>query len=118
MSGIGLESFLPAPSGDAPPADRGNARAARTRSAIVAACRSFMRAGQFRPPLQSCCLQAGRSIRIGFQTFGSVEALLLEAADDPPTRDAIAERVLGDARAALPPETLQRLVRAVVTGRG
>ena len=48
--------------------------------------------------------------------FGKVEALHLEAADDPSTVDAIVERVLGCERAALSAETLQRLVRALVTG--
>lgn len=112
MTGIGLESFPPAPRRAA----RRNARGARTRVAIVEACRSFMQAGQLRPPMEACCLRAGRSIRIGFQTFRFVVSLHLEAIDDPPTRDAIAERVLGDARSALPAETLDRMVRALVTG--
>jgi len=125
MSGIGLESFPPReprpeprPDGRHPDGRRAGwtARSARTRAVIVAACRTFMQAGQFRPPLQACCSQAGRSISTGFQAFGPVEVLHLEAADDPSTRDAIVERVLGCERAALSAETLDRLVRALVTG--
>jgi len=92
------------------------ARSARTRAAIVAACRGFMQAGLFRPPLQPCCRQAGRSVCIGYKTFGSVEALRLEAADDRVTRDAIVERVVGCERTALSDETLERIARAFVTG--
>jgi hypothetical protein len=93
-------------------------RKARTRTAIVLACRSFMQAGQFLPPLQACCDRAGRSSRAGYRAFGSVEALRLEAADDPPTRQAIVERVLGCECCALSAETLDRLVRTLVTGAG
>ncbi|HEY4894418.1 MAG TPA: hypothetical protein VII10_22090 [Reyranella sp.] len=96
----------------------GDRRKPRTRAAIVGACRAFMRAGRFRPPLEACCEQANRSARAAFQAFGSVEALRLEAADDPSTRDAIVERVLGCERAALSAETRDRLVRALVTGAG
>jgi DNA-binding transcriptional regulator YdaS (Cro superfamily) len=91
-------------------------RSARTRAAIVAACRCFMRAGLFRPSLEACCRQAERSVAIGYKTFGSVETLRLEAADDHATRDAIVERVIGCERAALSDETLQRIVRAFVAG--
>jgi hypothetical protein len=111
MSGAALERFPPSGA----PAPR-EGRKARTRAAIVLACRSFMQAGQFRPPLQACCARAQRSIRDGFRAFGGVEALRLEAADDPSIRDAIVERVLGCERIALSAETQQRLVRALVTG--
>jgi hypothetical protein len=111
QGGIAVECF-PRPGAAA----RHEGRKARTRAAIVAACRAFMQAGEFRPPMQACCDRAARSIRTGFQAFGSVEVLHLEAADDRSTRDAIIERVLGCERAALPAETLQRLVRAFVTG--
>jgi len=107
---VGLESF--------PPRDRHRERSALTRAVLLAACRSFMKAGEFRPPMQACCLRAARSMQTGYQIFRTVEAFHLEAADDPPTLDAIVERVVGDERAALPAETLCRLVRAVVTGRG
>jgi hypothetical protein len=113
MGGIAIECF---PRPDA--AARGENRKVRTRAAIVAACRSLMQAGQFLPPLQACCDRAERSIRAGFRAFGSVEALRLEAADDPPTRQAIVERVLGGEGGALSAETLDRLVRALVTGAG
>jgi hypothetical protein len=113
MSSIIVECF---PRPDA--AARGEGRKARTRAAIVSACRAFMRAGRFRPPLQACCEQAGRSIRAGFEAFGSVEVLRLEAADDQPTRAAIVARVLGCECGALSAETLDRLVRALVTGAG
>lgn len=111
---IRIETFPPAPAG--PRRDGRNERARRTRAAIVAACRAFMQAGELRPPMQACCRAAGRSIRIGFQSFKTVEGLHLEAADDPPTRDAIVERVLGEGSDALPPELLARVVRALVTG--
>jgi AcrR family transcriptional regulator len=113
MSGIASERF---PRRD-PPARR-ETRKARTRAAILLACRAFMRAGRFQPPLEACCEQAGRSSRAAYRAFGSVEALLLEAADDQPTRAAIVERVLGCERTALSAETLDRLVRALVTGAG
>jgi hypothetical protein len=113
MSGIVAECF---PRPDAPA--RGEGRKARTRAAIVSACRSFLQAGQFLPPLQACCDRAGRSSRAGYMAFGCVEALRLEAADDPPTRAAIVERVLGCECRALSAETLDRLVRALVTGAG
>ena len=96
----------------------GDLRKPRTRAAIVSACRAFMRAGRFQPPLEACCAQAKRSARAAFNAFGTVEALRLEAADDPSTRDAIVERVLGCERAALSAETRDRLVRALVTGAG
>ena len=89
---------------------------AATRGALLAACRAFMQAGELRPPMQACCARAGRSLRTGVYLFGTAEAFRLEAADDAATRDAIVERILGDARAALPDEALCRLVRAVVTG--
>jgi hypothetical protein len=95
-----------------------NHRKPRTRAAIVSACRGFMRAGWFQPPLRACCEQAKRSIRAAYCAFGTIEALRLEAADDPSTRDAIVERVLGSERAALSAETRDRLVRALVTGAG
>ena len=105
-----------------PPRDRGRERhrqrSALTRAVLLAACRSLMQSGELRPPLQACCARARRSIRTGVQAFGSAQAFPLEAACDPPTRDAIVERVLGCERAALSPETQQRLVRALVTGRG
>ena len=91
-------------------------RKLRTRAAIVSACRSFMQAGQFRPPLEACCDRAAPFVRDRFSAFGNVEALHLEAADDPSIRDAIVERVLGCERTALSAETQQRLVRALVTG--
>jgi hypothetical protein len=112
-SGITIECF---PRPDSPAPREG--RKARTRAAIVLACRSFMQAGQFLPPLQACCDRAGRSIRAGYRAFGSVEALRLEAADDQPTRQAIAARVLGCEHTALSAETFDRLVRALVTGAG
>ena len=46
----------------------------------------------------------------------TIECVVKECADDPSTRDAIVERVLGCERAALSAETQQRLVRALVTG--
>ena len=97
---------------------QGDRRKPRTRAAILSACRAFMRAGRFQPPLEVCCEQAKRSARAAYQAFGTVEALRLEAADDPSTRDAIVERVLGCERAALSAETRDRLVRALVTGAG
>ena len=97
---------------------QGDRRKPRTRAAILSACRAFMRAGRFQPPLEDCCDQAERSARAAYCAFGTVEALRLEAADDPATRDAIVERVLGSECAALSAETRDRLVRALVTGAG
>jgi hypothetical protein len=111
MSDIGVEIF-PQPY---IPVHRPS-RKPRTRAVIVAACRAFMQAGALQPPMQACCDRAGRSIRTGFEAFGTIEALRLEAADDPATRQAVVERVLGCERAALSAETLDRLVRVLVTG--
>jgi hypothetical protein len=96
----------------------GESRKPRTRAAILAACRTFLRAGWFQPPLRDCCEQAGRSTRAAYCAFGTVEALRLEAADDPATRDAIVERVLESECTALSAEACDRLVRALVTGLG
>lgn len=96
----------------------GESRKPRTRAAILSACRAFMRAGWFQPPLKDCSDQAGRSTRAAYCAFGTVEALRLEAADDPATRDAIVERVLGSECAALSAEARDRLARALVTGLG
>jgi hypothetical protein len=95
-----------------------NHRKPRTRAAIVSACRGFMLAGWFQPSLPACCEQAKRSTRAAYCAFGTIEALRLEAADDPSTRDAIVERVLGCERTALSPDACDRLVRALVTGTG
>jgi hypothetical protein len=111
MNGVSLESFQRA----AVPA-RLQGRKPRTRAAIVAACRGFLQAGMLRPAMQACCDRAERSLRTGFEAFGCVEALRLEAADDRATRVAILERVLGCESGALSAETLDRLVRALVTG--
>jgi DNA-binding transcriptional regulator YdaS (Cro superfamily) len=88
----------------------------RSRAAIVSACRLLMRAGQFRPSVRDCCIWAECSVAIGCGLFKTIEILHLEAADDPATRDAIVERVVGDERTALAVETLNRIVRAVVMG--
>jgi DNA-binding transcriptional regulator YdaS (Cro superfamily) len=90
----------------------------RSRAAIVSACRLLMRAGQFRPSVRDCCMWAECSLQIGCGLFKTIEILHLEAADDPATRDAIVERVVGDERTALAVETLNRIVRAVVMGAG
>ena len=118
MTGVALECLAAAGRQPDGRPDGRTVRAARTRDAIVAACRGFMQSGQFRPSMEACCARAARSIRAGFQAFRFVEALHLEAADDAATRHAIVERVLGCERAALSAETLQRLARALVTGRG
>jgi len=91
---------------------------AGSRAAIVSACRLLMRAGQFRPSVRDCCILAECSVHTGSAIFKTIEILHLEAADDPATRDAIVERVVGDERTALAAETLNRIVRAVVMGAG
>jgi hypothetical protein len=94
------------------------ARSTRTRAGLVAACRKFMQSGDFRPSVEACCDAVGRSRPTAYKLFGSAEALRLEAACDPSTREAIVGRVLGCERTALSAETLDRLVRALVTGIG
>src|SRR5258705_10841499 len=69
---------------------------AGSRAAIVAACRLLMRSGQFRPSVRDCCNWAECSAQVGFGLFKTIEILHLEAADDPATRDAIVERVVGE----------------------
>jgi hypothetical protein len=113
MNGIASECFARP---DA--AVLGESRKPRTRAAILSACRAFMRGGWFQPPLKDCSDQAGRSTRAAYCAFGTVEALRLEAADDPATRDAIVERVLGSECTALSAEARDRLARALVTGLG
>jgi len=96
----------------------GGAGPSASRAAIVSACRLLMRAGQFRPSVRDCCMWAECSLPVGVGLFKTIEILHLEAADDPATRDAIVERVVGDERTALAVETLNRIVRAVVMGAG
>ena len=96
----------------------GGASPSAARAAIVSACRLLMRAGQFRPSVRDCCILAECSVHTGSAIFKTIEILHLEAADDPATRDAIVERVVGDERTALAAETLNRIVRAVVMGAG
>jgi DNA-binding transcriptional regulator YdaS (Cro superfamily) len=91
---------------------------ARSRAAIVSACRRLMRAGRFRPSVRECCMWAECPVQVGVRLFKTIEILHLEAADDQSTRDAIVERVVGDEQVALPVETLSRIVRAVVMGAG
>lgn len=83
-------------------------RGERTRSVLVAACRGYMMAGNFRPTMAECCRAAERSLRSGFQHFPSVETLHYEALHDEGTRRSVLERIGGSE---------QRLLRAIVTGR-
>jgi hypothetical protein len=106
MSGAALERFPPSGA----PAPR-EGRKARTRAAIVLACRPYA-GGVFRPP-PARCDRAQRSIR---ESRPSAASGVRPAAADPSTGDAIVERVLGCERTALSAETQQRLVRALVTG--
>ena len=90
-------------------------RKPRTRAVIVPACRAFMQAGALQPPMQACCDRAGRSIRTGFGPSAPSRRFVSRR----PTirhREAVVERVLGCERAALSAETLDRLVRVLVTG--
>ena len=103
-----------------PPAVR-RRRAARGPQAALAGRHRVglprLHAGRTVPAAAGGLLRAGGPFeRTAFKTFGNVEALHLEAADDPPTRDAIVERVLGCERTALSAEAQQRLARALVTG--
>ena len=113
MTGAVVERFV-----EQPWRDGRSRRADRSRAALLSACRRLMVAGCFRPTMAACCIAADRGIRTGFEAYDGVDSLYLAAIDHVPTRAAIAERILGDDRAALPDEALCRLARAVVTGRG
>lgn len=101
---------------EVPSEDGRHMRKARTRAALLEACRSQMCTGVFQPSMESVCAWAAVSNRSGFQHFGSIDELRLEAIQDAGTRQSIATRILGDELPVLTPEAVTRLVRAVVLG--
>ncbi len=96
--------------------DGRHARGARTKAAVLDACRGLMRRGVYRPDMAAVAKKAGVSIRSAFEHFGHVEALWREAIDDTVTFNAIAECIFGSASAlGHPPSHLaKRAVMATV----
>lgn len=99
-----------------PPVDGRNARAARTRAKIIAACRAKMLAGDFRPSVIGVAQAADCSVSSVFQHFIAVEVLHKVALDEA-TRDAIYKMIIPWARTEPLPEIAESVVHAAVFGR-
>ncbi len=100
------------------PIDGRHRRRTRTRAAIVAACQELMLAGEFRPTTDAIARRVPCSVRTIWLHFRDIEALHLEAAADPITRDAILTRATsGFGSGAVPAGSARLLVRAIVLGR-
>ncbi len=99
-----------------PKRDGRNFRKDRSRAEILQAARSMLATGDFRPTMAAVTKAAGYAIRTGFDIFGSIDALLILAIDDEPTRRAMLALILRD---TLPPGQADqdRLLRAVLFGR-
>lgn len=83
--------------------DGRTARARRTQTTVLEACRRLMCAGDFRPTVVAVAIAAGCSVRSVFQHFTDLEGVH-RAALDVRTRDAIAKLIMP--AAALMPSTL------------
>lgn len=93
-------------------------RSVESRRVIIAACRRAMELGIFRPTMRDVCAAAKRAHRTGFQLFGTIEAVHLDAIKDGAVCDAIATLTIGEFVAScLSPITRAEIVRAIVTGR-
>lgn len=102
-----------------PRKDGRHRRVDRSKQAALAACREMMMGGVFQPTVANVASRAKLSVRTIFQHFGTVDALHLEAIRDGVVRDAIIDRVLGEAwvNDGGPEEWFDRIARAVVLGR-
>lgn len=86
---------------------------------ILAAARLLMREGNFRPTaLEIAKLAGGNTARI-YETFQSHVGLLLIAAEDPATANAILTMAAGDDWKSLSfsPRTRHNLLRAIILGK-
>lgn len=97
--------------------DGRNRRSARTKEAILFACRLRMKGGEFQPSMRACCRDAGVSIRSGFQHFVSVETLRHAALQDGGTVLAILERILPGTAEIFDAEQEKNIITAAVFGR-
>lgn len=94
--------------------DGRHARAARTRNALLAACREMMREGSYQPDMKAIARRSGYSVRSCFQHFGAVDKLWQEALHLPEIFDAVAGHAVGSIAAELPDFVVKRIVAAVV----
>lgn len=92
--------------------DGRNARAERTKAAILAATREAMRAGIFRPTVVEIAKAASCSVRSVFEHFGTAEELYRVALDDQ-TMEAICNQIRNHELMFTKP----RIVMAAVYGR-
>lgn len=99
-------------------ADGRNNRSTATKRDILAACRRLLMDGVFRPTMADCCQLARRSERSGFEHFQTIGGLLTEALRDGVVRNEIASRAVGPEVRFLTADACDRIVRAVVLGRG
>ncbi len=99
------------------PRDGRNLRKDRTRAALLTAARSMLVTGEFRPTMAAIAKAAGCSARAGFDVGGGIDKLLLLALDQP-TRRAILTLVLRDSLSAISDADANRIVLAIVQGRG
>ncbi len=95
--------------------DGRHVRAARTKAAVLDACRTLMRSGVYRPSMLAITDAAMVSPRSGFQHYGTIEALWREALEDPQVLRQVAVNAIGEAAwedTSL--ATLDSMVRALV----
>lgn len=99
--------------------DGRRSRGERSDAAILTAARALMVSGTLQPSMIQVAAAAGRSPRTVFSRFSTVEELRLSAVDDAATKAAIIERLeqVCGYDIALPPEALDIIIRALVTGR-
>jgi len=99
--------------------DGRHGRRSASQKAVLDACRELMQVGVFTPTMVEICELARRSIRTGYQIWGTTEALRLEAIRDPLTFATIVIRATGIQAPELVMSTqeMQRLVVSLVTGR-
>ena len=91
-------------------------RSDRSKEAILAATRTLMATGRFRPAATDVRTAVGCCVRTIFQHFGSIEGLHMAAIEDEATCRAMIGLVLRD---SLPPQTeadIRRVVMALVKG--
>lgn len=102
-----------------PRPDGRNRRKDRSRAAILQACRRSMCMGELRPTAAAIAKQAGVSVRTVFDVFngGGIDNLWREALDEP-TKRAILALVLRDSLFPASAADCDRVVRAIVFGRG
>lgn len=86
-----IDAGAPAPSATI---DGRNMRSQRTRAALLAATREFMRSGNYRPTVVEIARAADVSVSSVHQHFVYVDELYREAVRDPATTKAIFSAVV------------------------